>query len=254
MKIFVRLIWRILKCLANNIVSTEDPPLPSHIVLEFGGPDLTHWIQDRNGTLGDPEEARKWIAQTAQALRYMQAQDPPLLHHDLKPDNTMLVEGSNGESSLKLFDFGCAVEGTTEGQQATVAYTLAYAPPEIANSRCRDPDDPQTVFNMPTWSFDVYSLGMMYWEMLCPNISMKNGNSMVVFDFLCMPPPLGDGDGYNAGTLRRYFDEKTPDGNPKCPSISDAEVDLIESMLGPHGQRPSPSKILQFPLLAAYDS
>lgn len=246
----------VMRCFESHILPEGDSSLPAYSVLELGGDDLEKWLQQQSGTLGDSEEARKLVAHILQALRFLQSQDPPILHRDLKPENVLLQEGPSGGSVAKIFDFGCALNGTEEGQHSEfhyTCYTPQYAPLEVAARRCRDDPDRQVAFEMPTWSFDIRSVGMMYWQMLCPNIASANGDTLSYFQFMCAPPPLGH-DGHIEGVLRSLFDSKTPAGDPKCPNVSDDEVLLIESMLGPYEKRPSPSDILKFPLLAKHVS
>lgn len=249
----------VLQCFEEHIIPKDDSDseLPAYVVLEFGGSDLTKWLHKRNNTLGDPEEGRQWIAQILQVLRFLQAQDPPILHRDLKPENVMLAEGPNGTKTLKVFDFGCAQNGTEEARHDEFhlkCYTMAWAAPEVAWKNCmHDPDHP-VAFEMPASTFDIYSVGMMYWNMLCPNISVKNHVAApYLLKFWCANEPLGTGGFTDPGFIRELLDMKDEAGDPLCPAISDDEVDLVESMIGTWEKRPTPSEVLASPFLSKYD-
>lgn len=70
-------------------------------------------------------EAFRWSLELCGILRYLQEQNPPVFHGDLKPEN--LLVGKGGE--LYLVDFGSAA-GQGEGGRRTQMGTLAYAAPE----------------------------------------------------------------------------------------------------------------------------
>lgn len=84
--------------------------------------------------LGKPfevEEVLRWSDQVLDALEYLHAQDPPVVHRDIKPQNLKLTP--RGE--VKLLDFGLAKGTVTASQPDTGArsvagYTPHYAPIE----------------------------------------------------------------------------------------------------------------------------
>lgn len=83
-----------------------------------------------------------WGQQLASILSYLHAQEPPVVHRDVTPDNIVLRE----DGKLVLIDFGAcshyigAVTGTVIGKQC-------YMPPEQFRGRSQP-------------SSDIYSLGM----------------------------------------------------------------------------------------------
>jgi eukaryotic-like serine/threonine-protein kinase len=82
-----------------------------------------------------------------------------IIHRDLKPKNIMLVKQENDPNFVKLLDFGIAGEihipHLTETGQ--VLGTLAYLPPEVVKD------------GSFSTSVDIYSLGVMGYEMLTRN-------------------------------------------------------------------------------------
>ena len=105
-----------------------------------------------------PAAAAAVVSRLADALHAAWAHPTPdgsqlcLAHRDLKPANVMI--GMHGD--MRLLDFGVAWVNLAEREAATVDATvgsLGYMAPE----RLRGDDHPRS---------DVYSLGVLWWEML----------------------------------------------------------------------------------------
>jgi serine/threonine-protein kinase PpkA len=114
----------------------------------FSGGDLRSEIK----TGLTQERALNYMVQTTRALAAIH--EIGIVHRDLKPDNLMLR--SNG--SLALADFGIAKQVSTmitKTRHGEVFGTPYYLSPEQALGR---PVDPRS---------DLYSLGVMFYEMLC---------------------------------------------------------------------------------------
>lgn len=103
-------------------------------------------------------ETVAWVGRRlADALDY--AANHGVLHHDIKPANVLFT----AEGIPKLADFALGESGPrTNGvpQAAVATDSLAYRSPEQL-ARYLDPDAPA-----PGDSSDVYSLGVLLWEML----------------------------------------------------------------------------------------
>ena len=103
-------------------------------------------------------EAWKLIRDTASALAYLHAMDPPIIHQDIKPANILI--GNDGY--YKLSDFGVSIQvrsalSNKNSQDNTYisAGTISYMAPEKFS---RD--------NLPIMANDIYSLGATVFEML----------------------------------------------------------------------------------------
>lgn len=99
----------------------------------------------------DPWQAAGLAAQVAEALDA--AHRAGLVHRDVKPANVLLT----GDGRIKVADFGIAkaVEGADLTQPGLMVGTAKYVAPEQVEGK---PVDPRT---------DIYSLGVVLYEMLC---------------------------------------------------------------------------------------
>ncbi|HST53960.1 MAG TPA: protein kinase [Pyrinomonadaceae bacterium] len=100
------------------------------LVMQFvPGPDLEEMRRAREGGLFPPAQVLEWADQLLDALDYLHAQEPPVIHRDIKPQNLKL--GARGQ--IILLDFGLAKGYTTQTTPlaaSVVGYTPAYAPLE----------------------------------------------------------------------------------------------------------------------------
>jgi serine/threonine protein kinase len=119
-------------------------------------------------------DALELALQVARALAF--AHEQGLVHRDVKPQNVLL----NGDGRAKVTDFGIArsldVDGVT--QTGTVLGTSNYIAPEQASGRRVDQ---QT---------DVYSLGVVLYELLAGDVPFPGENFVAVaLKHVNEPPP-----------------------------------------------------------------
>ena len=160
----------------------------------------------RGGPL-HPAEAISIIDETASAL--MAAHDKGIVHRDLKPDNIFMVSAPGRWPEVRILDWGLLKLTSQQSAIANSRYrTLAgsvmgtpvYMSPEQA--RASDAVDFRT---------DVYSLGVMSYELLAGVVPFKKGSSI--------------------DTLLAHQDEPVPPLADKCPGLPIELVQLIEAML-----------------------
>jgi serine/threonine protein kinase len=104
----------------------------AHLVMEFiRGQDLLKIMENQGDKPFPIERVIEWGKSICDVLIHMHGMSPPLVHRDLKPDNIMLLDGSE---EIRLIDFGTARDmGRTPRTRLaakTRVYTEGYAPPE----------------------------------------------------------------------------------------------------------------------------
>jgi serine/threonine protein kinase len=109
-------------------------------------------LRERLGKPVAPAHAVRWLSQAARAVAA--AHRAGVVHRDLKPANLIV----RCDGSLVLTDFGIAARTGDAGASAaagTLTGTAAYAAPE------------QLQGDAPAPAADVYSLGVIFHELLC---------------------------------------------------------------------------------------
>jgi serine/threonine protein kinase len=95
-----------------------------------------------------------WADQLLDALGYLHAQEPPVIHRDIKPQNLKLTD----ENSIVLLDFGLSKNTIGETRTATtgsvVGYTPHFAPMEQIRGMGTNPRS------------DIYSLSATFYQLL----------------------------------------------------------------------------------------
>lgn len=128
-----------------------------YLVMDFvSGENLEHKLM-RNGDRPLPEtEVLAWIRPICDALAYLHAQKPQIIHRDVKPANIIVTP----DGRPALVDLGIAKELLPGGRNLTATFirkagTEGYAPPEqyISNGAT----DPRS---------DIYSLGATMYHLL----------------------------------------------------------------------------------------
>ena len=138
----------------------------------------------------DFREAAVLVADVAKALDH--AHGKGLVHRDIKPANIMLesqpgaeggLHGKGGDGSYRplLMDFGLALRAeaevvlTLDGQ---IVGTPAYIDPEQAAGRGHSVDR----------RCDIYSLGVVLYELLAGELPFRGAKAMILHQVLCEEP------------------------------------------------------------------
>ena len=150
-----------------NIVKVYDMSFGDrlqYIVMEFiEGITLKEYIEQQK--VIQPKEAVHFVTQILRALQH--AHDKGIVHRDVKPQNIMLLQ--NG--SIKVTDFGIA--SFSRSETATIAEGSAigsvhYISPEQARGDTTDA------------KADIYSVGVLMYEMLTGQLPFKADNPISV--------------------------------------------------------------------------
>ena len=147
-----------------GIVAVHDVGLDEgqvYIVSDFlEGPDLGRWLEDNRPSW--PEAARI-AAAVADALAHAHAR--LIVHRDVKPANIILTP----DRGPVLVDFGLGLDeaGAGGAELGVISGTPAYmAPEQVAGAAHRI--DGRT---------DIYSLGVVLYEMLCGHLPFRASNT-----------------------------------------------------------------------------
>jgi serine/threonine protein kinase len=143
----------------------------------LAGPTLGAWISDlaARSMRPAPDEINAIIAQLAGALDAAHAAG--IIHRDVKPGNALW----NDQGKLVLTDFGIAKQLLSDANQTqfgVIFGTPSYLSPEQAQSQPLTP------------ASDVYSLGVVLYELLAGNVPFRGVTPMhVAMDHIQTPPP-----------------------------------------------------------------
>ena len=183
---FVKRFYReaeVLKRFSHpNIVRVYDYRMQSpehYIAMEFlEGESLEHLLDRQSFTF---VESTQVLRAMADALRHIHTQN--VVHRDIKPANVMVLRGAfeNGqlrEGGIKLMDFGIAVGKVLTRLTMTGARvgTPIYMAPEQAKGQRVDARS------------DVYSLGLLAYELVTGVTAFKGSYEAVVHQQVFEPP------------------------------------------------------------------
>ena len=149
-----------------NIVSVYDVGVDNDvyfIVMEYvDGITLKQYLTQK-GSL-DYEEATNFIIDIAEALKC--AHDHGIIHRDIKPQNIMLTS----DLTPKVTDFGIAraISSATITMTNQTMGSVHYISPEQARGGFVDARS------------DLYSLGIMYYELLTGELPFDDDNSVSI--------------------------------------------------------------------------
>ena len=172
---FMREVNVMMELRHPNIVSILDSGRQAELVyfvMEYvDGPSLTR-VMEQEGVLS-VKRAIKIAIQIAEALHY--AHQRNIVHRDVKPDNIFL----KGGEQVKLGDFGVAKPMGATRLTATggIVGTPFYMSPEQAQGGVVDPGS------------DVYSLGVILYEMVTGRLPFKAANPVQLIQVLSTMTP-----------------------------------------------------------------
>ena len=153
----------------DNIVKIYDyaqQPAP-HISMEYvEGQTLGDFLSKKRGRLSE-REAAKLFLQICEALTH--AHEKKVLHRDLKPGNILITN----KGVVKVMDFGLAKPFSLEEDEA-----LSVKGELVGTPQYMSPEQASTKKELDHRS-DIYSLGAIFYEMLCGTPPFKGeGNTL----------------------------------------------------------------------------
>lgn len=165
-----------------NAVGVSDfgvtPDGTVYLVMEFlVGNDLRHRLYEQKAL--SYEAAATILYQTCAAVNA--AHEKGVIHRDLKPDNIYIIRTPEGSEQVKVLDFGLAKLKDGEADQLTkmgsIMGTPYYMSPEQGQGQALD------------FRSDVYSLGVILYEMLTGQVPFSGNNTAVIYQHCHEPPP-----------------------------------------------------------------
>ena len=133
---------------------------PFLVMEHLDGQDLAAVVRERSLSV---DEAVDYILQAIEAIR--EAHSHGLVHRDIKPANLFLANLSNGETRVKVLDFGLAKDivglntSAFDSAPLTTEHMFIGSPMFMSPEQIRDPRtvDPRT---------DIWSLGATLWQLV----------------------------------------------------------------------------------------
>jgi len=194
------------------------------IVSEFcSGGSLFSLLHEQKNVMLGWKQKLKMLKDIARGMNYLHDANPPILHRDLKSLNLLLTEpvkGANDHVCIKITDFGVARLVDDSGQMTGQMGTCHWMAPEV-------------ISNQPySLAADVYSYGIVMWEILTREVPYKNLNPMAI------PMRVTKGDRPNLSMvpssvpevirqIMRLSWDQTPSKRPTFSQILDA-LDKVE--------------------------
>jgi len=220
-----------------NIISVLDYGLLEekipYIVMEFvEGVSLETQITDKGRFT--PEEALEYMQVITSALAA--AHKHGIVHRDLKPLNIMIESGGSVREQIRILDFGLAKIKSSDlfgsfvaAKTVGIVGSPAYMAPEQwsgeeTDRRC-----------------DVYSLGIILYEMLVGDVPYKGSNipSIMKKHLMAPPPPLatpGSGISPEIEKVVHRALEKQPE--MRTASVEEFSAQLEQAVLHPAPAKP----------------
>jgi eukaryotic-like serine/threonine-protein kinase len=166
-------------------------PATPYIVFEYVDGETLKALVRRTGPL-EPTEALAYAIEIARALGA--AHEHHIVHRDVKPQNVLLT----AEGTAKITDFGIARTLTEQGLtlEGRVLGTTDYVSPE------------QALGHPVTGQSDVYSLGVVLYEMLTGAVPFTAANPVAV--------------------AMRHVREEIPDVQHRRPEVSAATAAVVD--------------------------
>jgi serine/threonine-protein kinase len=202
------------------------------LVMEYLEGETLQGLLRRVGRLSEPTTLAIAI-RIARSLH--QAHEIGVVHRDVKPANVVLVPRGGREFLVKMLDFGLVKFFSVDEERSLTEQGKWVGSPTYLAPECLGPSRPGA-------AADLYSLGIMMYEMLAgrPPFREKNPMRQVLAHYHKPPPPLQDDPGASnvtadtAAIVMRCL-EKKPD--QRWPS-AEVLACQIEARLREHTLRP----------------
>jgi eukaryotic-like serine/threonine-protein kinase len=196
-----------------------------YLVLEYVEGQSLRQVLDVTGAIR-PELALHIARQIADGLAAAHAAG--IVHRDLKPDNVMLITRESDSHFVKVLDFGIAKVEFGDAQSQLTQLGSVFGTPEYMA--------PEQAAGTPVdVRADLYTLGIILYEMLCGHSPFKDDDLVVVLtrQMTAEPPPLPAHIDPAISALTLQLLAKDPDARPDNAAELVARIDsLTEVAMG----------------------
>lgn len=129
------------------------------------------------------DEAVSYILQVCEALAHAHVAD--IIHRDIKPSNMFVVPGHNGRKTVKLLDFGIALNRGIRKNSSLTRDNLLGTPHFMSPEQIRDPKSVDT-------RTDIWALGVSLFQMLSAQLPFQSPKLPELIMSICEvdPPSL----------------------------------------------------------------
>lgn len=141
---------------AAEISNLSEKGNNAYFLMEYvSGGDLEQFLNSfiENNMFMPIERSLNLIRQILKGLNILHSANPPIIHHDLKPNNILLSFDDDGHIQIKISDFGFAKEITTSISDIDIAGARPYMAPELFTKTL-------------SLKSDVYALGVIFYQLL----------------------------------------------------------------------------------------
>lgn len=202
-----------------------------YIVMEYVAGETLKKKIDREGALAQ-QQSLKIVREIAEALEH--AHQNHLVHCDIKPHNILIT--STGR--VKVTDFGIAQAATTTAQHTNAGFIMGSAPylsPEQARGQ------------MPDARSDLYSLGIVLYEMLTGRVPFEGKDPAAVAMKQIQEMPIPPSKRYNtilpfAEAIVMKALEKSPQNRYQTMGEMIVDLKTAEAYLMDDGRKQSDSE------------
>lgn len=190
-----------------------------YLVMEYVHGVNLRYEMNQQGTFSVRETLRI-IGETLDGLA--SAHRAGVVHRDIKPENILL----NNRGHVQITDFGLAktVSQATLSSTGVLLGTAAYLAPEMIEE------------NQATPQGDLYSVGIMAWEMLAGKVPFTSDNPVtLVFKHVHEDVPsivtVCEGINANVAAFTAHLTARAVEARPADASAALAELQRLQSML-----------------------
>ena len=185
------------------------PEQGQYLVMDFIEGETLEDIVEQSGRFLPEGQVIPWISQVCDALAFLHAQNPPVIHRDVKPANIKITP----EGKAVLVDFGIAKAyfGQMQTTVGARAVTEGYSPPE------------QYGYGITDNRSDIYSLGATLYHALTGHRPLESVQRYLGSDLV---PPRSLNKAISPKVEKSIIKAMAVDASNRYQNVDDFKADL----------------------------